>query len=129
MSLWQKASNAAPQTIPEYDRLVESIKKIQGPVLSENMGILIAAGKPVIYEPYGFAQLAYAGLWDESKILNRLDRGEFPLIILESNLWHITQSSRFTPAFVQHLRQNYRPMGSAAGLILCVPNEASTLKP
>jgi hypothetical protein len=104
-----------------YDSLVERLRQIQGPVLSENMGILIAAGKPVVFEPYGFAQLAYAGLWDESIILDRLARGEFALIILETNLWQIKQSSRFTPAFVQYLRKHYRPIGSVSGLILCRP--------
>jgi hypothetical protein len=104
-----------------FDPLTEMIRKIEGPILAENMGILIAAGKPVLFEPYGFAQLAYNGLWDEKKILDRLDRKEFPLILLETNLWRFRQTSRFTPGFVAHLRANYRPVKIIAGQILCLP--------
>lgn len=104
-----------------FDEITAIVQKIPGPVLAENMGILLAAGKPIVYEPYEFTQLTYTGLWDEQKILDKLDRREFPLILLETNLWKARKTSRFSPAFIEHFHRNYRPAKVIAGQILCVP--------
>lgn len=114
---WDR-TEAAPHP---FDPITELIRRTEGPVLAENNGLLLAAGKPIVYETYEFAQLAYAGVWDERKILDKLDRKEFPLIILETNLWRVARTSRFTPAFIEHFRRNYRPAAIVAGQILCEP--------
>lgn len=111
---------AAPDTY-EFDQLTAFLEKIDGPIFAENMGFLIAAKKPILYEPFEFTQLAAAGVWDEQKILGRLEKREFPIVLLETNLWKVVRSSRFSTRFVETLRRNYRPVKRVGGQIICVP--------
>ncbi len=113
---------SGPKT-PELDRITAWIRQTDGPVFAENMGLLIAAGKPVVYAPFEFTQLADAGVWDENKVLSKLERREFAAVILETNLWKIARSSRFTPAFVSRVRTHYSPVARIGGQIICVPKK------
>jgi hypothetical protein len=104
------------------DGMSKIIQKVRGDVLSEDMSLLITNGRKVFYEPYEYNQLARKGLWDESIILNRIRNREFPLVILETNLFgDILQTSRFSLAFTRTLRENYRPYGAFGGYVVAVP--------
>ena len=103
------------------DELAGLLKKLHGKVLSENLALLMAAGKPVLYEPYEFTQLSYVGAWDETKITGPIRRREFSAIILNTNIHIIGQSGRFTHNFILSMRHNYRLLGAKYGHIFYVP--------
>jgi hypothetical protein len=56
-----------------------------GLVLSEDMGLLVQAGKPVVYYDFQFSQLALAGRWDQSWEVDNLRLGIFSLVIFEGD--------------------------------------------
>ncbi len=101
--------------------LVGIIKKAKGRVLAENMSLLIAADKPIEYQPYEFTQLSQCGLWDENLILTLLDRSEFELIVLNTSYLAVIQTSRFSANFLIHLRTHYKIFGTTHGEIVYVP--------
>ena len=96
----------------ELDKITAVIRQIKGDVLAENMGLLVAAGKPIVYEPFEFTQLANAGVWDDKNITDRLDRRDFPLIVLNINTLVITRTGRFSVNFIRHMNDHYKLFGA-----------------
>ena len=99
------------QSHAALDKITKVIRSVRGDVLAENMGLLIAAGKPIVYEPFEFTQLARAGVWDEKKITDRIDRRDFPFIVLNTNTVRFARTGRFTVNFIEHLNARYELFG------------------
>ena len=66
---------------PAQAALVERIAAAQKPVSSENMVLLMRAGKPVIYEPRMAEQMAVAGTWDEAPLVEMIRAHGFAFMI------------------------------------------------
>jgi len=80
-----------------------------GMVLSEDMGLLVQAGKPVVYYDFQFSQLALAGRWDQSWEVDNLRRGAFSLVIFEGDARiEVEKYGRYTRAFMSALDYGYR---------------------
>lgn len=63
--------------------MVEVIRKTDGPVLAEEASYLLAAGKPVLLNPFVMKWLAARGRWDESRLVRDIARHRFALIQLD----------------------------------------------
>ena len=100
--------------------LVEALSRTRGEVLSEDLSILIRAGKSVLYSPFEYTQLARSGRWDEGPFVERIRRGEFELLLFQTNVFAVEESQRYSRRFVAAVRERYRPMGVVAGQIVCV---------
>ena len=88
--------------------IVEAVSATPGDVLSEDIGYLIEAGKkPWLEDPYQFSQLARIGRWDESPLLQRIERGEFSLVVLGQESCEKGESPYFTAAAVSAIRKHY----------------------
>lgn len=80
-----------------------------GMVLSEDMGLLVQAGKPVVYYDFQFSQLALAGRWDQSWEVDNLRQGAFSLVIFEGDARiEVEKYGRYTRAFMSALDYGYR---------------------
>jgi len=80
-----------------------------GIVLSEDMGLLVQAGKPVAYYDFQFSQLALAGRWDQSWEVSNLRRGAFSLVIFEGDARiEVEKYGRYTRTFMSALDYGYR---------------------
>ena len=62
--------------------MVSIISKADGPVLAEEPIYLLAAGKPVLLNPFVMRWLALRGRWDESRLVRDIARHRFALIQL-----------------------------------------------
>ncbi len=62
------------------DGEVAAIRETNKPVISDDMVLVKKAGKPVIWETAIFTELAWADMWDERLMLDRIDRGDFAFI-------------------------------------------------
>lgn len=100
--------------------LVQALSRTRGEVLSEDLSILIRAGKSVSYSPFEYTQLARSGRWDEGPFIERIRRGEFELLVFQTNVFAVEESQRYSRGFVSAVRERYRTVGVAAGQIVCV---------
>ena len=71
-------------------------------VLSEDMTLLVMAGKPVPMEPAIFYVLSQTGAWDERPFVERIRRKEFAAVIVIHELDQV-----FTKEMVTAIEANY----------------------
>jgi len=84
-----------------YRELLPILAVEPGPVLSDDMVLVLRAGKDVVFEPATMNFIAEAGTWDQSAFLRRVHAREFPLIVLSNTpLWH--------PRVLEAILQNYQ---------------------
>ncbi len=107
----------------ETRRLVERLRETEGPVLSEDVTLLVIAGKRVELQPFEMTQLAQQGLWDPAPFVQRIRAGEFALVVLEFNAAAPTPlaETRFPPAVLDAIRTTYGPPQRAAHYWIYTP--------
>ncbi|MDH7568813.1 MAG: glycosyltransferase family 39 protein, partial [Armatimonadota bacterium] len=101
----------------------------RAPVVSDDPGLVVAVGKRLWFQPFEFTQMAVAGKWDQSPMLDALRRGEVPLIAIHFNAWDPSardaagtwESGAFTDEMVQAIRGRYRPTHRAGPLWILQP--------
>jgi hypothetical protein len=98
---------------PEAIRvLLPQVAAAPGLVLSEDVGLLVEAGKPVPHYNFQLTQLAKLGRWDEKWEVDNLRRGAFPMVILENDTrLDVDRYGRYSRAFVSALDYGYRFSG------------------
>jgi hypothetical protein len=79
-------SAETPARIGEAARVVREIRAAGGPVWSDNMTLLVQAGKDVVAEPAIVSVLARTGRWDENGLLRMLRQGKLALIVVHQDL-------------------------------------------
>lgn len=80
-----------------------------GLVLSEDVGLLVQAGKPVPYYDFQLSQMALAGRWDQSWEVDNLRQGAFSMAIFEGDSrLEVEKYGRYTRAFMSALDYGYR---------------------
>jgi hypothetical protein len=84
--------------------VVRFVQKLPGPVYSEDMTILLQAGKEIPAEPAIITALAINKLWDESSFVRRIEHGEFQAIVIRSSLKNY---DRFTESVARAVQQRY----------------------
>lgn len=94
-----------------YDRVSAMMERFRDPIISWDMALLIANGRPIYFEPFPMAQAAYSGVWDQTPILNDLRSRKIQLIV--TYFWYraIKADRNFTPEFIAALRENYLMAG------------------
>ena len=76
-------TRASATDLFKYDRLIETIRSTDAPILAdEQMGLLVLNGKPILLQPFEMSQLAIAGVWDQQPFLDALARGDYPMVLL-----------------------------------------------
>ena len=121
----------APADHTAARRLVERIQGSPDPWLAEESGWLIAAGRPVwIDDPFYFAQLAAAGVWDPRPLIDRIERQEFAGILLDfdpTDPAHLGyHAERFTPETLDILRRAYSRAEQVGPLWILEPAPVGT---
>ncbi len=67
--------------LQHYAALIDRIAQASKPVSSENMTLLIQAGKQVVYEPAIVTELAELGRWDESSLVAMIRAQAFAFML------------------------------------------------
>jgi len=75
-----------PGQATEYRALDEAVAAATGPILSENLSVLVRKGKPVLVEPFGMLLLSRKGLWRPDRLVADCEAGRFDLIVYEDRL-------------------------------------------
>ena len=105
---------ADPEAPAQLEGLVQRIKAASKPVLSDDMVLLMMAGKDVPMEPAIFSELTHTGQWDERHILEMIARRDFAFVITRGY-------SLFTPAMVRAIDAAYPATSEVAEHTLHLP--------
>jgi hypothetical protein len=106
---------------PPFDRspeVVQFIKSLPGPVYSEDMIVLMRAGKEVPAEPAIITALAADGKWNENGFVARIRNGEFSAVVVR---WTLNNPGRFSPAVVAAVEERYYPITDFAPFTVYLP--------
>lgn len=85
-------------------QVVNYLRELPDPIYSEDMVVLMQAGKEVPAEPAIITALAMDGKWDESGFVERIQRGEFRAIVIRNSLQN---DQRFSRAVVDAIHERY----------------------
>jgi dolichyl-phosphate-mannose-protein mannosyltransferase len=109
-------NRAAAADWVELRRLVH---ETPGPILSENLSMLVLDGRPVLLEPFGIELVAHAGLFRPDRLVRDCEAQRFPLVVAESRMWEIPGlgeclEKRYAPAATLGTYAVLRPRGLPA---------------
>jgi hypothetical protein len=114
----------------EKERVRNLIAGTAGPVLCEDLTLLLRSGKPVDFAPFEMTHLAARGRWDQGPFLHRIEQREFALIVLEFDLFatprggaELFSYERFSPEMIAAMRRSYRLHRWRGGYWIYVPEE------
>jgi 4-amino-4-deoxy-L-arabinose transferase-like glycosyltransferase len=94
-SLVRGEARRLPQAIRSPDRardfiaLTQAIRETDGPILSENLSILVVNRRPVLVEPFGLLQLSRRGYLQPDRVVRDCERGFFSLVVTEHRLGEV----------------------------------------
>lgn len=103
---------------PGLDRLAAEVRSAPGPVISDDMVLLLRAGRPVLWEPAIFAELGATGAWDERPLVTMIEQRRFALFITVQQPGGALFDQRYNPAVAEALARAYPRREKVAGLTL-----------
>jgi hypothetical protein len=110
-----------PAHLREMGLLVARIRDAQRPVLSDDMVLVMKAGREVVWEPAIFAELASTGRWDERRVINKIANRDFAFAITQGQPGTALYDSRYTPGVEQALETAYPRVEQHAGYTVHLP--------
>jgi hypothetical protein len=112
--------------------VVELIEEAPGPVLCEDVGLILLAGREIPLEPFEFTQMAAGGVLDPAPVYRDVEEGRFPLIVLRFNPRDIPGHEpgedwvcgRWPDGIIAPLMERYRLADTMQPYFLYVPAES-----
>jgi hypothetical protein len=90
----------------ELSELESLVVETPGSILAdEYMGMLTLHSRPLIIQPFEVTQLAWAGKWDQTALLESINNKEFASIIIFDRPW---ANERWTQEMLAAINQSYR---------------------
>ena len=105
----------------EYKALQRLVASTSKPVISDDMVVLVRAGKQVYLESAIIAELTSLGKFDESELLGLMANKQFAFIITNGRAEDEIFRARYTPAMRQSILDNYPNETKLAGLTIHWP--------
>ncbi|MBK9943740.1 MAG: glycosyltransferase family 39 protein [Kouleothrix sp.] len=98
-----------PAGTPE--RYLAFIRNTPGEILADDVGLLVAAGRPLRYDdPSTMGPAARSGVWDQGGLIDDIRARRFSAIMLPVNVANHRSDStgRWTPEVLDAVREHYR---------------------
>ena len=92
----------APERAQAFIALDAAVRATEGPILSENMSVLVVNGRRTWVDPWAVMLLGKKGLWDPALLVGDCRRGMFALVVTE---WRL----REIPGVSECLDEAYEP--------------------
>jgi hypothetical protein len=67
--------------------ITAEIRRVRGPVLSEDPSFAVAAGRPLVANATHLRNLYLSGLWDPTPMVNDLQAHRYAMVILDAELY------------------------------------------
>lgn len=110
--------HVAAKRVTELEVLQRLVSSAEGPVISDDMALLVRSGVPVQWEPAIFAELASTGAWDEFDFIERIRAGKFAFFVTVGTRGHRLFDSRYNPAVADAMETAYPVRRELAGYTL-----------
>jgi hypothetical protein len=108
---------------------VALVRAADRPVLSEDMVLLLRAGKEVPWEPAIFAELASLGRWDERLIVEAIEGGRFAFAVTLADRGDPIFDSRYNPAVAAALEAAFPRRVQLGWLLIRLPAGSDWVPP
>ena len=95
---WHRFPLAEPRSAQTVEDLLRVVRESPGDVISDDMALLLRAGRRVVWEPAIFAELGSMGRWDEELIVRAIRDGRVTLAITEGKRGDLQFDQRYNPA-------------------------------
>ena len=100
------------------------VETADGPVLGDEfMGMIILQDRPLYIQPFEITQLANAGLWDQTPLLESIRNQDFPVILIHHFMDWPVYKERWSQEMLSAIMQNYAPTDFLAETIVYQPTE------
>jgi hypothetical protein len=107
---------------PAELRLIDEVRASRKPVISDEMVLLIRAGRPVLWEPAIFAELGSKGRYDEKSFVAMVRRKDFAFFITEQVRGRDLFDDRYNKDVADALDDAYPNVVNEGGLIVHRPD-------
>ena len=91
--------------LPALDAVTARVASADKPVTSENLAIMVRAGKRAMFEPAILKELVLAGKWDEAPLVAMIEARGFAFMLTKDD--HLGPNSIRTPAVDAAMRRAY----------------------
>jgi hypothetical protein len=118
---WPSVEPALSGRAAALDKIVALIRATSRPVISDDMTLLIRAGRRVQWEPSIAAELANTGRYDEKAFVRMVREGRFGFFVTFNDRGSRVFDSRYDPAVAEAIHAAYPVERTIAGLILHLP--------
>lgn len=124
LTLYKSRKRLSPPDNNDSAEVVRLIQELPGPVYSDDMVMLMRAGKEIPAEPAIITALTMSGGWDEASFVSRIERGEFQAIVVR----YVDLDDRvfFTESVAQAVRQHYSLRTVIGSFKIYLPNKAKS---
>ncbi|UCH35439.1 MAG: hypothetical protein JSV65_03570, partial [Armatimonadota bacterium] len=102
------------KTMQGGQQAVALIRPTQGPILSEDTGLLHIAGRPILLDPDKMTSISHDRTWDQRPLLKDVKRRCFALIITQcdplsgwNDRWGPYGNYRFSVGMARAIMENY----------------------
>lgn len=96
--------------------IADEIEAAEGPILCEDIGYLVRAARPVIWQPYQFEQLRRRGAWSDEPLLEGVAAKRYGLIVVRRD------DSWFSPELRQAVADTYALRRQVGPYLLFAPD-------
>jgi hypothetical protein len=104
---WTDFAGSGTVRAHKLHRLVEAIRNSAAPVISDDMTLIIRAGKPVLWEPSIAAELASVGRYNEAGFAKMVRYRCFAGFVTNGDRGDWLFDSRYNPAVADAMDQSY----------------------
>ena len=91
----------------DFRRIAAVMRAAPAPIISDDMVLLLRAGKPVVMEPSIFAELSAKHVLDDRPLLAAIAARRLALVLTENGPGDPIYDSRYTPALTRDIQQAY----------------------
>ncbi|MFP4396096.1 MAG: hypothetical protein ACLFTI_12635 [Anaerolineales bacterium] len=111
-----------PQTnLEELDQIAQHA---EAQILAdEYMGMLTLQDRPLYMQPFEITQLANAGMWDQTKLLEEIREQKFSLILIHHFMNWPVYKTRWTPEMLEAVTANYAATRFLADTLVFEPRD------
>lgn len=104
--------------------LEKQLRAIPGPVISDEMALLMRVKGDVWWEPAIFAELANVGGWDERIIIDQIAHRRIAAFATDGDRGTRWFDERYNPAVLAAMERHYQRVGRAGAFVIWRPRPA-----